>query len=86
MTVLPNVTILMQTAKLCGLKVKYVERPGHAFNAIKLDGHWYWLDVTFADTEQVNTMVSEGSATRSIPVGSTFIEYGLLYTGRNFLN
>lgn len=66
----------LQTAKLCGLTVKFVERPGHSFNAIKLDGHWYWVDVTFADKEHAGNSVPGGSATGSIPVGATFIECG----------
>lgn len=66
----------LQTAKLCGLTVKFVERPGHSFNAIKLDSHWYWVDVTFADKEHAGNSVPGGSATGSIPVGTTFIEYG----------
>lgn len=40
----------LQTARLCGLSVKYTEAPNHAYNAIKLAGKWYWVDVTQADT------------------------------------
>lgn len=59
-------TLSWQTAKLCGLTVKFVERPGHSFNAIKLDSHWYWVDVTFADKEHAGNSVPGGSATGSI--------------------
>ena len=42
--------------KACGLESEYVVGPidpaglnGHAWNKIKLDGEWYWVDVTWED-------------------------------------
>ena len=64
----------LQTAKLCGLTVKFVMTPIHSFNAIKLDDDWYWLDITEADTESKGIMVPGSITGGSIPVGSTFIE------------
>lgn len=39
----------LQTAKLCGLDVRYVYNKTHAWNLIKLDGDWYHVDVTWED-------------------------------------
>ena len=39
----------LQTAKLCGLDVRYVYNKTHAWNMIKLDGDWYHVDVTWED-------------------------------------
>lgn len=39
----------LQTAKLCGLEVRYVYNNSHAWNLIKLDGDWYHVDVTWED-------------------------------------
>lgn len=39
----------LQTAKLCGLDVRYVYNERHAWNLIKLDGDWYHVDVTWED-------------------------------------
>lgn len=36
----------LQTAKACGLTVKYVMSDTHAWNMINLDGDWYHVDVT----------------------------------------
>ena len=64
----------LQTARLCGLTVKFVLLPNHAINLIKLDGKWYWVDVTEADTEARSTMIPGSTSGGSIPVGSAFIE------------
>ncbi len=39
----------LQTAKACGLDVRYVYNDYHAWNLIKLDGDWYHVDVTWED-------------------------------------
>lgn len=39
----------LQTAKLCGLNVRYDHSSNHAWNLIELDGDWYIVDVTNAD-------------------------------------
>ncbi len=39
----------LQTAKLCGLDVRYIYNSTHAWNLIKLDGDWYHVDVTWED-------------------------------------
>lgn len=39
----------LQTAKACGLEVRYVYSSTHAWNLIKLDGEWYHVDVTWED-------------------------------------
>lgn len=44
----------LQTAKLCGLDVKYIYNRQHAWNLIKLDGDWYHVDVTWEDPTGVD--------------------------------
>ena len=39
----------LQTAKACGLDVRYVCNKTHAWNMVKLDGEWYHVDVTWED-------------------------------------
>lgn len=39
----------LQTAKSCGLEVRYVSNSTHAWNLIQLDGDWYHVDVTWED-------------------------------------
>ena len=40
----------LQTAKLCGLDVRYVYNSSlHDWNLVKLDGDWYHVDVTWED-------------------------------------
>jgi hypothetical protein len=39
----------LQTAKACGLDVRYVYNNFHAWNIVKIDGDWYHVDVTFED-------------------------------------
>lgn len=45
----------LQTAKSCGLEVRYVSNSSHAWNLIKLDGDWYHVDVTWEDPIGNNT-------------------------------
>lgn len=40
----------LQTAKLCGLDVRYIYNDTHAWNLVKLDGEWYHVDVTWEDS------------------------------------
>ena len=39
----------LQTAKACGLEVRYVYNQSHAWNLVELDGDWYHVDVTWED-------------------------------------
>lgn len=39
----------LQTAKACGLNVRYVRSDTHAWNVIELDGDWYHVDPTWED-------------------------------------
>ena len=48
----------LQTAKACGLNVRYVYNNFHAWNLIELDGDWYHVDVTWEDP--VTTSGSNG--------------------------
>ncbi len=48
----------LQTAKACGLNVRYVYNQFHAWNLIELDGDWYHVDVTWEDP--VTTSGSNG--------------------------
>ena len=39
----------LQTAKACGLDVRYVYNTTHAWNLVKIHGRWYHVDVTWED-------------------------------------
>ena len=39
----------LQTAKACGLDVRYVYNTAHAWNLVQIHGDWYHVDVTWED-------------------------------------
>ena len=47
----------LQTAKACGLEVKYIYNDAHAWNLVKLDGQWYHVDATWEDAGQNNDVL-----------------------------
>ena len=68
----------LQTAKACGLTVQYISLPkaDHAINTIKLDGEWYYVDVTWADGDDFNAsfLLGYGKA-RSVFIGNNAYVY-----------
>ena len=68
----------LETAKACGLTVQYIVLPkaNHAINTIKLDGEFYYVDVTWADGDDSNAsfLLGYGKA-RSIFVGDNAYVY-----------
>ena len=51
--------LLLKAANVQGMYVSGLANGGnHAWNAIHLDGHWYWVDVTWDDPTGVDEIIS----------------------------